>query len=112
MTLNEEKIGQVLILGLAGDIDLAGAKIFRERIVQVLDRGEQALLIDFTDVTYINSTGLSVLILAANRMGGASGKLALTGVTDSIQRVLKITGLTSLFTILPTKAEALASFAQ
>ncbi len=111
MTLNEEKIGPVLILGLAGDIDLTGAKMFRERIVQILDRAEQTLLIDFTDVTYINSTGLSVLILAAKRLGKSSGKLALTGVTDSIQRVLKITGLTSLFTILPTRAEGLASFA-
>jgi stage II sporulation protein AA (anti-sigma F factor antagonist) len=112
MTLNEEKIGQVLILGLAGDIDLAGAKIFRERVVEILDRAEQSLLIDFTEVTYLNSTGLSVLILAAKRMGGTTGRLALTGVTDSIQRVLKITGLTSLFTILPTKAEALSSFSQ
>lgn len=111
MTVTEEKIGQVFILGLAGDIDLAGAKIFRERIVQALDRAEQSLLIDFTAVTYINSTGLSVLILAAKRLGSSSGKLALAGVTDSIQRVLKITGLTSLFTILPTRAEALATFA-
>ena len=111
MTLNEEKLGHVLVLNLAGDIDLTGAKLFRERIVQVLDRGEQALLIDFTDVTYINSTGLSVLILAAKRLGGSNGKLALTGVTDSIQRVLKITGLTSLFAILPTRVEALALLA-
>src|SRR5690242_886800 len=112
MTVNEEKIGQVVIVGLSGDIDLAGAKLFRERVLQVLDRAEKFLLIDLTDVTYINSTGLSVLILAAKRLGTDNGRLVLAVGTDSIQRVLKITGLSTLFTMLPTKAEALASLGQ
>ena len=112
MTLHEEKIGQVLILGLSGDIDLAGAKLFRDRVIQVLDRAEKNLLIDLAAVTYINSTGLSVLILAAKRMGTDSGRLVLAGVTESIQRVLKIAGLNTLFTTLPTRADALASLGQ
>ena len=110
MTLSEEKNGQVFVLGLSGQIDREGAKIFLERITHILDSGEQCLVIDFTDVTYINSTGLSALILAAKRLGKTGGKFILAGVIDPIQKVLKISGLASLFTVLPTKAEALASF--
>jgi anti-anti-sigma factor len=110
MTLSEEKNGRVFVLGLSGQIDREGAKIFLERITHILDSGEQYLVIDFTDVTYINSTGLSALILVAKRLGKTRGKFILAGVIDPIQKVLKISGLASLFTILPTKVEALASF--
>jgi|ERR1035437_2622475 anti-sigma B factor antagonist len=110
MTLSEEKNGQVFVLGLSGQIDREGAKIFLERITHILDSGEQCLVIDFTDVTYINSTGLSALILVAKRLGKTGGKFILAGVIDPIQKVLKISGLASLFAVLPTKAEALASF--
>jgi anti-sigma B factor antagonist len=109
MTLSEEKTGQVFVLGLSGQIDREGAKIFQSRLIQILDSGQQYLVIDFTEVTYINSTGLSALILVAKRLGKTGGKFILAGVIDPIQKVLKISGLATLFTILPTKAEALAS---
>ena len=109
MTLSEEKTGQVFVLGLSGQIDREGAKIFQARLIQILDSGQQYLVIDFTEVTYINSTGLSALILVAKRLGKTGGKFILVGVIDPIQKVLKISGLATLFTILPTKAEALAS---
>jgi anti-sigma B factor antagonist len=110
MTVSEEKSGEVLVLGLSGQIDREGARIFLQRITQILDGGQQYLVIDFTGVTYINSTGLSALILVAKRLGKTGGKFILAGVIDPIQKVLKISGLATLFTILPTKAEALASF--
>lgn len=110
MTLSEEKIGQVYILGLEGEIDREGAKTFQDRVTQILDSGEQRLLIDFTGVAYINSPGLSVLILVAQRLKTSGGKFVLAGVNDSIQKVLRISGLTSLFAIVPTRSEALASF--
>ena len=109
MTLSEEKTGQVFVLGLSGQIDREGAKTFQARLIQILDSGQQYLVIDFTEVTYINSTGLSALILVAKRLGKTGGKFILAGVIDPIQKVLKISGLATLFTILPTKAEALAS---
>lgn len=112
MTLSEEKTGPVFVLGVSGQIDREGAKIFQSRLIQILDSGQQYLVIDFTEVTYINSSGLSALILVAKRLGKTGGKFVLAGVIDPIQKVLKISGLATLFTILPTKAEALAAFPQ
>ena len=112
MTLNEEKNGKVYILVLKGEIDREGARTFQDRVTQILDSGEQHLLIDFSDVSYINSPGLSVLILVAKRMEKSGGKFVLTGVNDPIQKVLRISGLTSLFAIIPTRSEALATFSQ
>jgi len=112
MTISEEKVGKVFVLGLSGKIDIEGAKAFLERMTQVLDGGENHLLIDFTGVTYINSTGLRALILVAKRMARTGGWLHLTGVNDQIRTVLKISGLNSLFAQYPSRAEALAAFPQ
>jgi anti-anti-sigma factor len=112
MTLIEMKEGQVLVLDVSGEIDREAANTFLQRITKILDSGEQYLLIDFSEATYINSTGLSVLILAAKRLQSSGGKLIVVGVNDPIQKVLKISGLTSLLMVLPTRSEALACFPQ
>jgi anti-anti-sigma factor len=109
MTLIEEKNGQVYILDVSGDIDRDGARAFQDRAVKVLDSGEQRLLIDFTGVTYINSPGLSVLILIAKRLQTSGGKCVMAGVGDSIRKVLRISGLTSLLAMASDRDAALAS---
>lgn len=112
MTLSEEKSGKVFVLGLSGKVESEGTKTFVEKITKILDGGERYILLDFTDVAYLNSSGVHALVLVAKRLANSGGKLVLTGVSDPIQKVLKISGLASFFTLQPTKAEALASFPQ
>ena len=82
--------------------------LFKTGQSKVLDSGEQRLLIDFTGVTYINSPGLSVLILIARRLQTSGGKCVMAGVGDPIRKVLRISGLTSFATASDRDA-ALAS---
>jgi anti-anti-sigma factor len=91
---------------------MEGTKVFVERMTQILEGGERYVLLDFTDAAYINSSGLHALILVARRLASSGGMLILAGVNDQIQKVLKISGLASTFTLQPTKAEALGSFPQ
>ena len=112
MNLSEEKDGKVLVIGLSGKLDVEGTKLFGERITQILESGERYVLLDFTDVAYINSSGLHILILVARRLATSGGMLVLAGASDRIQNVLKISGLSAILTLQPTKAEALASFPQ
>ena len=112
MTLSEEKNGRVFILGLSGKLDIEGGKMLVERMTQILAGGERYILLDFTDIAYINSSGLRALLLVAKQLASSGGMLILAGVNDQIQKVLKISGLASTFTLQPTKAEALGSFPQ
>jgi anti-sigma B factor antagonist len=112
MTLSDEKNGKVFVLGLGGKLDIEGAKMLVDRITQILGGGERYILLDFTDLAYINSSGLRGLLLVAKQLASSGGKLILAGVSDQNQNVLKISGLASIFTFRPTKAEALASFPQ
>jgi len=112
MTLSEEKNGNVFVLGMSGRIDMEGTNMLVERITKILDAGERYILLDFTHVAYLNSSGIRALILLAKRLANSDGKLILAAVSDPIQQVLKISGLGSIFSVLPTKAEALGSFPQ
>ena len=110
MTFTEQKDGNVLVIGLNGMIGLEGTMMLDKKISEVLDSGEKCLLLDFAGVTYINSAGLCALILAGKRLARAGGKLVLAGVSGPIQKIFKISGLSTFFAIHPTKAEGLASF--
>lgn len=110
MTLSEEKSGKVLVLAMSGKVDMEGANMLMERITKVIDAGERYILLDFTQVAYLNSSGMRALILLAKQLASSGGKLILAGVSDPIQKVLKISGLASTFTLQPTMAEALGSF--
>ena len=112
MTLSEEKNGKVFVLGLSGKLDIEGAKMLVERMTQILDGGERYIVLDFTEISYLNSAGLRALILVAKQLASSSGKLILAGVSDPNQKVLNISGLASIFTFRPTKAETLGSFPQ
>jgi anti-anti-sigma factor len=112
MTLSEERSGKVLVLGLDGKIDLAGTNVLTKRVTELLDAGERFILLDFTGITYINSSGLCALVVIGKRFTKSGGKLVLAEVNGQIQRVLKISGLASFFTVYGTKAEALEAFPQ
>ena len=112
MTLSEEKNGNVLVLGLRGKLDMEGAKMLVDKMTEILSGGERSILLDFTDITYINSAGLRGLILVAKQLASSGGTLILAGVSGQNQNILEISGLASIFTLRPTKAEALASFPQ
>jgi anti-sigma B factor antagonist len=112
MTLSEEKNGKVFVLGLSGKLDIEGSKMLVERMTQILNGGERYIVLDFTDISYINSSGLRGLLLVAKQLASSGGMLILAGMNDPNQKVLMISGLASIFTFRTTRAEALGSFPQ
>ena len=112
MTLTEQKSGEVSVLDLNGKIDMEGTEMLDGKITEILDRGERSVLLGFAGVNYINSAGLCALIVAGKRLTRAGGKMALAEVSEPIQKILKISGLSSFFAVHPTKEAALASFTQ
>lgn len=68
------------------------------------------LLLDFAAVDHLSSAALGMLINANNKIRERSGQLRLTNIKPQILEVFVITKLNKLFKILPSRAEALASF--
>lgn len=107
MTLNEEKTNGVLALRVCGRIHTQNSEELLKKLDSLIDQGERHLLLDFSDVDYINSSGLRVLMTVAKQLNDLGGKMVLAAVTELIQQVLRISGCAAVIGIYPSREEAL-----
>jgi len=68
-------------------------------------KGEKNLVIDLNPVKYIDSSGLSAILVANRRCGNASGVMVLTGVQDSVMKLITISQLDTVLNIILNPAE-------
>lgn len=97
------------VLVLQGEIDLHESPRVKEGMRQLLEEEPAHVFIDLTRVTYIDSSGLAVLIEAMQRINAYGGQLALFGVHDAVSNILHIARLDQVFHIYSDKATAAAA---
>ncbi len=106
MEIREEARGEVKVVGLGGRLDAASSPIVEDRLMALLAEGQTRLVLDFSDLTYISSVGLRVLVLLARGLEKSRGRLALAGLSQHIHEIFRISGFTTIFSIYPTCDEA------
>jgi anti-sigma B factor antagonist len=82
-----------------GEVDMATAPALSEHLDEVIDRNRGHVVVDLTPVTFIDSTGLGVLISAKHRCDEAGRELRVVISQPNIRKVFEITGLTDHFTL-------------
>jgi anti-sigma B factor antagonist len=97
------------LIDLRGEVDIYTAPRLKERLLELLDGGVTGVVVDLSDVTFIDSTALGVLIGGVRRLHEVEGRMALVVATRPVERVLTITGLDRVFTIHATRDAALAA---
>ena len=95
------------IVAVTGEIDLFTAPEFKQRVSAPIDAGSANVIVDLTATTFIDSSSLGVLIGAHRRLKSRGGRLVVACDTESIVKTFRITGLDSVFTLVPTVEEAL-----
>jgi len=95
----------VTIAGPKGRIDTAGAGPFADQLADQIRAGARNLLIDLQQVLYISSAGIRALLITARLIDQHQGKLVLSGISPEIMRVFAMGGMTSVFTICPTRED-------
>jgi anti-sigma B factor antagonist len=97
----------VAIVGLTGEVDVYTSPRLKQEIVDLLNQGYTKIIVDTTKVEYLDSTGLGVLIGGLKRARERDGDLRLICDSPRILRIFEITGLTKIFDIHRSEAEAL-----
>ena len=110
MDVEEKRRGPVLVLYLSGRFDNAAAHEFVRFITSCIELGEQQILINFKQLSYLSSSGLRVLLGAAKRMQKKQGNLVLCSLTGIVWRVVEITKFDQILTIYNSEEEALRHF--
>jgi anti-sigma B factor antagonist len=95
------------VVAVTGEIDLFTAPEFKQRVSAPIEAGRRRVIVDLTATTFIDSSSLGVLIGAHRRLRREDGSLVVVCSDDAIVKTFKITGLDSVFTIVPTIDEAL-----
>jgi anti-sigma B factor antagonist len=99
------------VIGVAGEIDLFTAPKLREQFLGTLDQegADARLVVDLSRVTFMDSTGLGVLIGALRRINERGGRMALVCADGPVLRVLELTRLTEVFSIFDSVDDAVAA---
>ena len=97
MTINKISDGEKLTLAITGRLDTNASPKLEAELRQSVD-GVTELFFDFSEVEYISSAGLRVL-LAAQKVMNRQGSMKLIGVSDEVMEVFEITGFADMLTI-------------
>jgi anti-sigma B factor antagonist len=107
--VSTEQLGDdAYVISLAGEVDLYTAPEFKQQLLDAISQGARHVVVDFSDTTFIDSTTLGVLVGGVKRLRSNDGQLALVCSDRNITKIFEITGLDRVFTIYPTRAEAVA----
>jgi anti-sigma B factor antagonist len=93
------------VVSAAGEIDLATSPALRSRLQDAIGR-YRVVIVDLSDVTFIDSTGLGVLIGGLRRVNERGGEMRIVVADPRVLKIFEITGLTELFSIHRSLAEA------
>ena len=96
---NEGSSGGVVRLAVAGEIDAVTAPLLAARLAEVSVEGVAEVVLDFSGLEFIDSSGLSVLVVAHRRLRNAGAALVIEAPPSTARRVFAIAGLDRLLTI-------------
>lgn len=87
----------VMTVWLTGELDHHAARPLRERVDSaLLQSGVSELHLDFSGVTFMDSSGIGLIMGRYRQMAGRGGKLRVTGASERLLRVMKLAGLERL----------------
>ena len=105
--INTEELGEgTYVISLGGEVDLYTAPEFKQQLLDVISQGGKNVIVDFSNTTFIDSTTLGVLVGGVKRLRSNDGQLSLVCSDRNITKIFEITGLDRVFTIYPTRNEA------
>jgi anti-anti-sigma factor len=108
----EAKIGQVVVMVLAGRLDSASVRDFSDRINAQFDAGANALLMDMANLAYVTSAAFRALALAHRRAKECGTALALCGLNAIVNELFDLTGFSGSFAIYPSREAGLSALAR
>jgi len=111
MKIETRTVGDVTVLDCSGKITLGeGTMAIRNTVKDVLKSGGKKIVLNLSDVNYIDSSGIGELVSSYTTVTNQGGHLKLVNLTKKIQELLAITKLLTVFQVFDSEQAAIASF--
>ena len=99
--------GRSTVIAVRGELDLASSPALQEELDRVAASDSEMLIIDLRELDFMDSTGLSVLVRAHQRIEEQGRQLAMVKGPQQVQRLLSLTGVADRLTVVDTPEELL-----
>jgi anti-sigma B factor antagonist len=108
VTHPDDTLPRVLVLSFGGELDYTNADRVRRRVAGLLTPEHRSLILDLSDLTFCDSTGIRAFLALRALINERGGVISLTDLHPRLSRVFQTTGLARFFSVRPTRADALA----
>jgi anti-sigma B factor antagonist len=109
--LSTRQVGDVTVIDATGRITLGeGASTFRDSVRDLASKGDKKILLNLSDVTYIDSSGIGELVSGFTTVTNHGGVLKLLGLSKRVKDLLQITKLYTVFEVFDDESTAVRSF--
>ncbi|MBI1789783.1 MAG: STAS domain-containing protein [Acidobacteria bacterium] len=109
--LTNRQVGDVSVVDVAGRITLGeGSSALRDCMRDMIAKSQRKILLNLSEVTYIDSSGIGELVSGFTTVTNAGGQLKLLGLTKRVKDLLQITKLYTVFDVHEEEAHAIRSF--
>lgn len=88
-----------------GILDGTKTTEFRQKINETLERGAKVILVDFSEVTFMDSSGLGTLVFSLKTVRAAGAQFFLCSINDQIKMLFELTSMDRVFNIVSDRAE-------
>jgi anti-anti-sigma factor len=111
MEVIKEKSSEIQFLYLKGRLDIENAQLLEDNLMKLIDNGARQLIIDCSQIEFINNAGLRVLNNVARRILDVDGRIALHSPSQIAKDIFDQTGFSMVSRIYDTREEAVAGVA-
>jgi anti-sigma B factor antagonist len=108
MSFSLERHDDLLLVTVNSQLVVANRQEFKQAILEAMDGGARLVIADFTNSSYIDSSGLGALVSLSRRLREAGGDLRLVGLNEDLRSLFELTRLDQLFPLYASRDDALA----
>lgn len=109
MSFTHTRTESHLLIEVTGQLVVGNRQEFKQAVLEEIEQGARLVLVDFTNATYIDSSGLGALVSLGKRVRDMGGDLRLVGLNDDMRSLFELTRLDALFPLFASKDDALKS---
>jgi len=98
MNISKSRPNGKLVLSLSGRLDTTTAPSFQKALLEEITKG-QDIILDFSDIAYVSSAGLRVLLVGQKKVSANRRTMTLRHVSEDVMEVFDMTGFSDILTI-------------
>lgn len=101
VVIRHERTGTTLSVHFTGELDAANVEGLSDRVLPLLERTDQQMVLDLSGVTFCGSAGLSLFIRLHNAARAQGGDLVICSPADAVLRTIRLCRLDDILTVVP-----------